>query len=110
VVFGTTVLWSEVVVVFFALLAAYGLRVADPVTLAILAAVAIIWCAVAARMQAGRAGIIVGSSAQVVLLLGGLLVPMMFLLGGIFAVVWVLGVWLGMKIDRERAERAAAGQ
>ena len=108
--FGTTVLWSEVFVVFFALLVAYGLRVADPVTLAILAGVAIVWCAVAARLQRTRAGIVLGSSAQVVLLLGGFLVPMMFLVGGIFAVVWALGVWLGLKIDRERAERAVAGQ
>lgn len=110
VVFGTTVLWSEVFVVFFAFLVAYGLRVAEPVTLAILAGVAIAWCVVAARLQRSRAAIALGSSAQVVLLLGGLLVPMMFFVGGIFAVVWILGVWLGLKIDRERAERAAAGQ
>src|SRR5699024_8019931 len=101
---------SEEVVVFFALLAAYGLRVAEQVTLWILAAVMIIWCEVAARMHAGRAGSVLGSTAHMVLLLVGLLVPMMFLLGGIFTVVWALGVWLGLKIDRERAERAAAGQ
>src|SRR5699024_1427406 len=107
VVFGSTVLWSEVLVVFFALLVAYGLRVAEPATLSILAAVGMVSCAVAARLQRSRAGIAIGSAVQLLLLLGGLLVPMMFVVGGVFTVIWALGVWLGLKIDRERAERDA---
>lgn len=106
-VFGSTVLWSEVLVVFFALLVAYGLRVAEPATLSILAAVGMVSCAVAARLQRSRAGIAIGSAVQLLLLLGGLLVPMMFVVGGVFTVIWALGVWLGLKIDRERAERDA---
>ncbi len=105
VVFGSTVLWSEVFVVFFALLVAYGLRVAEPTTLSILAGIGMVSCAVAARLQRTRVGIVLGSAVQVLLLLGGLLVPMMFVVGGIFTIIWALGVWLGLKIDRERAER-----
>lgn len=107
VVFGSTVLWSEVLVVFFALLVAYGLRVAEPASLSIFAGVGMVSCAVAARLQRSRAGIAIGSAVQVLLLLGGLLVPMMFVVGGIFTIIWALGVWLGLKIDRERAERDA---
>lgn len=103
--FGTTVLWSEVFVVFFALLVAIGLRVADPTVLGILGAVGMVACAVAARLQRTRAGIVLGSAVQVLLLLGGFLVPTMFVVGGVFAIIWALGVWLGLKIDRERAER-----
>lgn len=34
----------------------------------------------------------------------GFVVPMMFVLGGIFAVLWGAAYWLGRKIERERAE------
>ncbi|WP_239456429.1 DUF4233 domain-containing protein [Nocardioides solisilvae] len=34
----------------------------------------------------------------------GFVVPMMFLLGGIFAGLWGAADWLGRKIERERAE------
>lgn len=103
--FGTTVLWGEVFVVFFALLVANGLRVADPTVLGILGAVGMVACAVAARLQRTRAGIVVGSAVQLLLILGGFLVPTMFVVGAVFSIIWVLGVWLGLRIDRERAER-----
>lgn len=38
----------------------------------------------------------------------GLVVPLMFLLGGIFALLWGTAYVLGRKIERERAEAWAA--
>lgn len=38
----------------------------------------------------------------------GLLVPMMFVLGGIFALLWGMADFLGRKIERERAAAWAA--
>ncbi|MFC5179283.1 DUF4233 domain-containing protein [Nocardioides taihuensis] len=38
----------------------------------------------------------------------GLVVPLMFLLGGIFALLWGTAYFLGRKIERERAEAWAA--
>ena len=38
----------------------------------------------------------------------GLLVPMMFVLGGIFALLWGTADFLGRKIERERAAAWAA--
>jgi hypothetical protein len=38
----------------------------------------------------------------------GFLVPMMFFLGGIFALLWGMADFLGRKIERERAEAWAA--
>ena len=35
----------------------------------------------------------------------GLLIPLMFVLGGIFALLWGTAYFLGRKIERERAER-----
>ena len=38
----------------------------------------------------------------------GLVVPLMFFLGGIFALLWGAAYFLGRKIERERAEAWAA--
>ena len=38
----------------------------------------------------------------------GFVVPLMFLLGGIFALLWGTAYFLGRKIERERAEAFAA--
>lgn len=38
----------------------------------------------------------------------GFLVPMMFVLGGIFALLWGMADFLGRKIERERAQAWAA--
>ena len=38
----------------------------------------------------------------------GLLIPMMFFLGGIFALLWGTADFLGRKIERERAAAYAA--
>ena len=38
----------------------------------------------------------------------GFFVPMMFVVGGIFVVLWVVALRLGGRIDRERAEYDAA--
>ncbi|UFU04129.1 DUF4233 domain-containing protein [Ruania suaedae] len=107
--FCTSVLWLEVLLVFFAVLAAYGLRVAQPWAIATVGAVLILWCAMAARLQrTRRLGLVLGSLVQVLIVLGGLVIPALWFLGGVFVVVWVTAVWLGSKIDRERAERIAA--
>ncbi|WP_238473467.1 DUF4233 domain-containing protein [Nocardioides cavernaquae] len=38
----------------------------------------------------------------------GFVVPMMFLVGGLFAILWFTAYWLGMKIEREQAAAYAA--
>ena len=38
----------------------------------------------------------------------GFFVPMMFVVGGIFVVLWIVALRLGGRIDRERAEYDAA--
>jgi hypothetical protein len=49
-----------------------------------------------------------GHVLQVVAVGLGFVVPTMFVLGGIFAALWFLAVWLASKIERERAEAWAA--
>ena len=49
-----------------------------------------------------------GWAIQVAAVALGLLVPVMFFLGAIFALLWGTGYFLGKKIERERAEAYAA--
>ncbi|UFU05238.1 DUF4233 domain-containing protein [Ruania halotolerans] len=106
--FCTSVLWLEVLLVLFVVLVGFGLRVADPAVIVAAGAVMTVLCAVAARLQRTRIGLVLGSIAQVIFLLGGLVIPAMWFVGGVFIVVWITAVWLGTKIDRERAQRQAA--
>jgi len=49
----------------------------------------------------------VGWAIQVAAVALGLVIPMMFVLGGIFAILWGTGYFLGRTIERERAEAFA---
>jgi len=52
---------------------------------------------------AGRRGMrwpyVAGSALQGLLILGGLLVPVMYFLGGIFTALWVTALWLGYRVE-----------
>ena len=48
----------------------------------------------------------VGWAIQVASVALGLVVPMMFLLGIVFAALWAGAYFLGAKVDRERVERS----
>jgi hypothetical protein len=50
----------------------------------------------------------VGWLVQVAAVGLGFVIPMMFVLGGVFAALWGTADWLGRKIERERAEAWAA--
>ena len=50
----------------------------------------------------------VGYAVQVAALGLGFVIPLMFLLGGIFAALWAAADHLGRKIEREKAEAWAA--
>jgi Na+(H+)/acetate symporter ActP len=51
---------------------------------------------------------VAGHVVQVAAVALGFVVPMMFLVGGLFAVLWFTAYWLGTKIERERAAAYAA--
>jgi hypothetical protein len=40
-----------------------------------------------------------GSLLQVFVIASGSVVPVMFLLGGIFAALWTIGIWLGYRVE-----------
>ena len=108
IVFAEAMLLLEAFLVVFATLVAFGLRVAPNaevwgVGLGLAAVLAVL-----AGLQRFRAGRVAGSVAQAAVLAGGFVVPMMFVIGGVFVVMWVAMVRLGWRIDRERAAFDAA--
>ncbi|MCV2396075.1 DUF4233 domain-containing protein [Actinotalea sp. M2MS4P-6] len=107
--FCATILGLEVLVVLFAALVLYGLRLLDPTTLLIASVALGLSLTVAAGLQGGPGGVVAGSVLQVPLPLAGILVgePMLIVIGLIFVALWVVAVRLGGRIDRERAEREA---
>ena len=55
--------------------------------------------AVLARRQL-QLTLVVGSLLQVYLIASGRVVPVMYFLGAIFAAFWVVGIWLGRRVER----------
>jgi Protein of unknown function (DUF4233) len=48
--------------------------------------------------------LVAGSLLQVFVIASGAVVPVMYFLGAIFAALWVIGIWLGYRVEH------AAGQ
>jgi hypothetical protein len=65
-------------------------------------------CLVVAGLLRSEAAYAVGWLIQVAAIGLGFVVPMMFVIGGIFALLWGTAYFLGRKIERERAEAYAA--
>jgi Protein of unknown function (DUF4233) len=59
-------------------------------------AVAAVVFAVTARPLL-RATLVGGSLLQAFVIASGSVVPVMYLLGGIFAALWIIGIWLGYR-------------
>lgn len=108
IMFASTVLLLEAFVVFFATLAVFGLRrneVSPVLILSVgiaLSIVLVVACAVLSKPW----GVGLGWILQLVLILSGFVEPMMFLVGGLFALAWWYGIRTGIRIDREAAQRA----
>ncbi len=106
--FAATILVLEGFVVFFAALVAFGLREVDPAAVGLGGGALTLSLVLAAGVLSRPGGYVVGSVLQVPLLATAFVVPMMLVVGLIFVALWVMGLRLGGRIDRERAERLAA--
>lgn len=105
--FAATLLFSESLVVLFAGLVAYGLRLLPVPTLLWGGGVLALWAVVAGVLvrRSPRAGYVLGSVLQAVLVATGLLLGMMYVVGGVFALLWVMCLRIGGQIDAERVVR-----
>ena len=65
-------------------------------------------CLLLAGMLRAEWAYTLGWAVQVAAVGLGFVIPLMFVLGGIFALLWGSAYFLGLKIERERAEAFAA--
>lgn len=101
-----TVLVMEAIVIGLAIPVAIHIDHLMPRTAALtggIAAVLAVLLAGIARRQLATT-LVAGSALQVFVIVSGTIVPVMYILGAIFAALWVIGIWLGWHVER------AAGQ
>ncbi len=80
-----------------------------PVRLALLIGLGLaVACIVVAGLLRAEWGYALGWAIQVNAVALGILVPVMFFLGGVFALLWGSAYFLGRRIERDRAEAYAA--
>lgn len=105
---AATVLVCEALLVFFATLVAYGLVPLEDrqVSYLVVGGVLMLLCVAAAGMLRTPRGYAFGWVLQAVIVAGGFIVPMMFVIGAGFAVIWFFAIRFGNRIEREQAEVA----
>ncbi len=98
---SATVLILEAIVIALTIVPAVKLGHATPASAGIVAGIATI----AAILLAGLARrflpvtLVGGSLLQVLVIIAGTVLPVMYILGGIFALLWVTGIWLGHRVE-----------
>lgn len=115
VIFLQSTLLLEALTVFFAALVTWSLARAGELDVSPLLAWGLgIGLAALFALASGRAGTkwarMLGWFLHIPLLLAGFVLPAIAVMGVVFLGVYALGFRLGSKIDRERAERAAAAE
>jgi 4-diphosphocytidyl-2C-methyl-D-erythritol kinase len=97
----STVLIMEAIVIGLAIPVAIQIDHASPRaagTAGGVAAVAAVLFAVLARWRLSWA-LAGGSVLQVLVIVAGAVVPVMYFLGAIFAALWAIGIWLGHRVE-----------
>lgn len=107
VMLASSVLILEAFVVFFATLVIFGLRSQQLPASAVLSGgmTLSLLLVLACPLLRKHWGIWFGWVLQLLLIALGLLEPMMFIVGPLFAIAWWYALHLGRRIDRENAER-----
>jgi hypothetical protein len=106
-VLGASVLIFEAIVVGLALPAALASTDADPAVVGWWFGGAAVAGVVIVGLLRYPVGYLLGSLLQVVVIAAGFVLPVMFFMGGVFALLWVLALYFGRKAE---AVRAAAGR
>ena len=96
-----TVLWLEAVVIALTIVTAVKLGHVAAGTAALIAGIAVLAAIVLAVLSrrylaATLAG---GSVLQALVITSGIVLPAMYILGAIFAALWITGIWLGHRVE-----------
>ncbi|HEX6337334.1 MAG TPA: DUF4233 domain-containing protein [Jiangellaceae bacterium] len=102
---AATLLVLEAVVVMLAIPVAVVVSDVEPaVAIPAGLGIGVLCVAAAGLLRRGRVGYVLGSLVQVAATATGFVVPVMFFLGGLFALLWVVLLRIGPDVDRARAE------
>jgi len=100
------VLVLEVFLAFFATLVVFALGTLQPAPAFIGGGVLVVLLLAASRVQQFPWGNAIGWLLQAALIATGVLVPLMFIIGVGFAVLWAYCFFTGRRLDRQNASRA----
>ncbi|GAB7191417.1 hypothetical protein NUM3379_21240 [Kineococcus sp. NUM-3379] len=103
---AASVLVAEALVVAFAALVAMRLSPVGMQASLVGGGVLALLCLLASGMLRSPAGYVLGTVLQVLVVACGFWVPMMFGVGAVFALMWLVALRSGARIERERAEVA----
>lgn len=102
---AATILTMEALVVLFAVPVAINLSDVDTgQAWAAGGGVALLGLVAAATVRRGRAGYLLGHLVQVLAISAGFVVPAMFALGAIFALLWIVLMRIGPEVERARSD------
>lgn len=104
-----TVLAGQSIIIFFGALVARGLSAtgsnpSHAATYLLVGSVLAAVCLLAAGLMRRPFGVTVGWVVQALTLASGVIVPMMFVAGVVFLLLWVASLFVGGRIDREQAQ------
>ncbi|QNE48462.1 DUF4233 domain-containing protein [Glaciihabitans sp. INWT7] len=93
----------EAVLVFFVVMVAFGLQVLPTPAVFGGGALLVVLLIVAGRLAGRPPGVWLGWALQVVLIALGILLPLMYFIGAIFAAIWIYCFVTGRRLDRGKA-------
>ncbi|HXS63781.1 MAG TPA: DUF4233 domain-containing protein [Streptosporangiaceae bacterium] len=98
---SATVLILEAIVIALAIVPAVKLEDATPLSAGLAAGIATVAAIVLASLARRRLPVTLvgGSLLQALVIASGVIIPVMYILGGIFALLWVTGIWLGHRVE-----------
>ena len=96
-----TVMLLEAFVIALTIVPAVKLEDASPATAGAAAGVAVLAAIVLAALARRRLPVTLvgGSLLQALIIVSGVVLSVMYILGGIFALLWVTGIWLGHRVE-----------
>jgi hypothetical protein len=96
-----TVLVLEAVVIALTAVPAVKLEHVAPLAAGLAVGLAVVAAAALAAIARRRLAVTLvgGSLLQVLVIASGAVLPVMYILGGIFALLWVTGIWLGHRVE-----------
>ena len=99
---GSILLAFEAFIVFFATLVAFGLKAADGPTVWAVGLTLSFLCIITPGILGRKYSYYWGWALQLLTLLTGIWVPLMWLVGGIFICLWIWAMLAGTTIDKAR--------